>query len=123
MTSGRGADDSLQISELAEIDPSLGEREAEKWIGEHLTELRKSVSERRIRNQTLWLVLVIGLVGYVVGYWLRVSVSGEPWASWPTSSTRWGLPSGPAWWSWSWSRSSPGRRSARSPARWTRMKR
>ena len=79
MTSGRGADDSLDIPELAEIDPSLGDREAQKWIGQHLTELRKSVSERRIRNQTLWLVLVIGLVGYVVGYWLRVSVSGEPW--------------------------------------------
>lgn len=79
MTNGPGADEAPQFPSLGEVEPSLRDAEAQKWIGEHLTELRRSVSERRIRNQTLWLVLVVGLIGYVVGYILRVSVSGEPW--------------------------------------------
>jgi hypothetical protein len=79
MTNSPGADDAPQGISLEEIDPSLKDPEAMKWFGEHLTEMRKSVTERRIRNQVLWLVLVIGLVGYVAGHILKVSVTGEPW--------------------------------------------
>lgn len=64
---------------LEEIDPSFKDPEALKWFGEHVADMRKSVTERRIRNQVLWLVLVIGLIGYVAGHLLRESVSGEPW--------------------------------------------
>src|SRR5262245_10506690 len=79
MKSGPGADGAPEYPSLGDVEPSLRDAESQKWIGEHLIELRKSVSERRIRNQTLWLVLVIGLIGYVIGYVLRVSVTGEPW--------------------------------------------
>lgn len=65
---------------LEEIDPSFRDPEAMKWFGEHVADMRKSVSERRIRNQVLWFVLVLGLIGYSAGYLLRASVSGEPWS-------------------------------------------
>ena len=65
---------------LEEIDPSFRDPEAMKWFGEHVADMRKSVTERRIRNQALWFVLVLGLIGYSAGYLLRASVSGEPWS-------------------------------------------
>ena len=46
------------------------------WIGEHLTDLRKSVSERRFRNWTLWISLAVGLAAYGAGYLLKSSYSG-----------------------------------------------
>ena len=79
MNSGPGADDAPETTRLEDIEPSLADPEAQKWFGEHFDEMRRAVSERRIRNQVLWLVLVIGLIGYVAGYILRVSVTGEPW--------------------------------------------
>jgi hypothetical protein len=79
MTDSPGADDAPDGTPLEEIDPSLKDPEALKWIGEHLTEMRKSVTERRIRNQVLWLVLVTGLIAYVAGYLLKQSVTDEPW--------------------------------------------
>jgi hypothetical protein len=48
------------------------------WIGTHLTDLRKSVAERRIRNSMLWTGLVVGLVAHVAGFLLKTSVTGEP---------------------------------------------
>ena len=64
---------------LEDVDPSMKDPEAQKWLGEHFVEMRRAVSERRIRNQVLWSVLVMGLIAYVVGYVLKVSVTGEPW--------------------------------------------
>ena len=48
------------------------------WIGAHLTDLRRSVAERRIRNWMLWSGLGIGLVAHVAGFLLKASVTGEP---------------------------------------------
>jgi hypothetical protein len=48
------------------------------WIGTHLTDLRRSVAERRIRNSMLWIGLGIGLVAHIVGFLLKASVTGEP---------------------------------------------
>ena len=62
-----------------QLDPLLREPAAQAWIAEHRAELRRAVSERRFRNQTLAIVLVAGLIAYVVGYVLKVSVVGEPW--------------------------------------------
>jgi hypothetical protein len=73
MTTEPGTDGAPQL------DPSLRDPEAQKWVSEHMADLRRSVSERRIRNQTLWLVLATGLIAYVAGYLLKVSVTSEPW--------------------------------------------
>jgi hypothetical protein len=48
------------------------------WIGAHLTDLRRSVAERRIRSSMLWTGLVVGLVAHVTGFLLKSSVTGEP---------------------------------------------
>jgi hypothetical protein len=48
------------------------------WIGAHLTDLRRSVAERRIRSWMLWSGLGIGLVAHVAGFLLKASVTGEP---------------------------------------------
>lgn len=45
------------------------------WIGTHLTELRRSLSEQRIRYQTLWIGFVVGLAAHVGGYLLRSSAT------------------------------------------------
>ncbi len=48
------------------------------WIGAHVTDLRRSVTERRIRNGMLWTGLAIGLVAHVTGFLLKASARGEP---------------------------------------------
>ena len=48
------------------------------WIGALVTDLRRSVTERRIRNGLLWTGLAIGLVAQVSGFLLKASVTGEP---------------------------------------------
>lgn len=47
------------------------------WIGEHLTELRRSVSEQRILYTSLGIGFVVGLAAHVSGYLLRLSVTTE----------------------------------------------
>jgi hypothetical protein len=42
-------------------------------MGQHLDELRKSVSEQRLRYQILWTGLAAGLVAYAIGYLLKSS--------------------------------------------------
>jgi hypothetical protein len=44
----------------------------------HLSELRRSVSEHRIRRQTLWTGLALGLAVHVAGFLLKSSAPGEP---------------------------------------------
>src|SRR5215510_5793496 len=45
------------------------------WMGQHLTELRRSVSEQRIRYWTLWIGFVVGLAAHAGGYLLRSSAT------------------------------------------------
>jgi hypothetical protein len=62
-------------------DPESGRTfgdEEMAWIGAHLTDLRRTVAERRIRNSMLWGGLAIGLVAHVAGFLLKTSVTGEP---------------------------------------------
>jgi hypothetical protein len=59
----------------------LGERERQEvlaWVGENLTQVRRSVYEQRLLHQSLWIGLVVGLTAHVGGYVLRSSVTTEP---------------------------------------------
>lgn len=47
------------------------------WIGEHLTELRRSVSEQGILYTSLGIAFVVGLAAHVGGYLLRSSSPTE----------------------------------------------
>ena len=60
-------------------DPDSGRaftRDEAAWIADHRDELRRMVSEHRVRYP-LWIGLVLGLVVHVVGFYLKESVSGE----------------------------------------------
>lgn len=63
------------------LDPESGHTynaDEMEWIGAHLTDLRKSVVERRFRSRILWSGLVVGLIAHVTGYLLKTAVTGEP---------------------------------------------
>jgi hypothetical protein len=63
------------------LDPESGRHFSDEelaWIGGHLSELRRSVSEHRVRRQTLWGGLVLGLAVHVAGFLLKESAPGEP---------------------------------------------
>jgi hypothetical protein len=63
------------------LDPESGRRFSDDelaWFSGHLSELRRSVSERRFRRQTLWSGLAIGLAVHVAGFLLKSSATGEP---------------------------------------------
>jgi hypothetical protein len=62
-------------------DPASGRRFSKtelQWLADHLPEMRRSVSERRIRSQTLWAGLVVGLVVHVIGFLLKSAAAGAP---------------------------------------------
>jgi predicted lysophospholipase L1 biosynthesis ABC-type transport system permease subunit len=48
------------------------------WAGEHMTQLRESVSGQRIVLWSLGIGFVLGLAAYVGGYALKASVTTEP---------------------------------------------
>jgi hypothetical protein len=59
----------------------MGERERQAvldWVGENLTQVRRSVYEQRLLHWSLGTGFVVGLVVYVGGYALRSSVTTEP---------------------------------------------
>jgi hypothetical protein len=59
----------------------LGERDRQAvldWVGENLTQVRRSVYEQRLLHWSLGIGLVVGLAVYVGGYVLRSSVTTEP---------------------------------------------
>ena len=59
----------------------LGERERRAllaWVGENLTQVRRSVFEQRILYWSLGIGFVVGLAAHVGGYVLRSSVTTEP---------------------------------------------
>jgi len=45
------------------------------WVAEHLTELRRDVSEPRLLYTSLAVAFVVGLAAHVGGYLLKVSVT------------------------------------------------
>ena len=62
-------------------DPESGRRfsaEEMAWIGGHLNELRRSLSDHRYGRQMLWSGLAIGLAVHVAGFLLKASATGEP---------------------------------------------
>jgi uncharacterized membrane protein (Fun14 family) len=48
------------------------------WMGEHLTQMRQSVSGQRLVLQSLGIGFVLGLVAHVAGYALKASATTEP---------------------------------------------
>jgi hypothetical protein len=61
-----------------ELDPRLHDPRVLAWAGEHLTELRRSVSEQRILRWSLGIGFLVGLAAHVGGYLLRSSATTEP---------------------------------------------
>jgi hypothetical protein len=86
MTEGQGAKDASPPSTDEEHAPGqdlfgMGERERQAvldWVGENLTQVRRSVYEQRLLHRSLWIGLVVGLAAHVGGYVLRSSVTTEP---------------------------------------------
>jgi hypothetical protein len=86
MTEGPGAKDAPPPSTDEEHAQGqdlfgLGERDRQAvlaWVGEHLTQVRRSVYEQRLLHWSLGIGLVVGLAAHVGGYVLRSSVTTEP---------------------------------------------
>ena len=58
--------------------PDLTDERVVAWMGEHMTELRRSVSGQRILYWSLGFGFVVGLAAHVGGYVLRSSTTTEP---------------------------------------------
>ena len=86
MTEGPGAKDAPPPSTDEEHAPGhdlfgLGERDRQAvlaWVGENLTQVRRSVYEQRLLHWSLGAGLVVGLAAHVGGYLLRSSATTEP---------------------------------------------
>jgi hypothetical protein len=86
MTEGPGAKDAPRPFSDKEPAPGqdlfgLGEQNSQAvldWVGENLTQVRRSVYEQRLLHQSLVIGLVVGLAAHVGGYVLRSSVTTEP---------------------------------------------
>ena len=86
MTEGPGAKDAPPPSTDEEHAPGqdlfgMGERERQAalaWVGENLTQVRRSVYDQRLLHRSLWTGMVLGLAAHVGGYVLRSSVTTEP---------------------------------------------
>ena len=61
----------------SDLDPMLEDRVVMDWMGEHLADLRKNVSERRLRSQILWTAAILGLLAHSAAYLLRSSAPPE----------------------------------------------
>jgi hypothetical protein len=48
------------------------------WVGENLTQVRRSVYDQRLLHWSLAIGFVVGLAGHVGGYLLKSSVTTEP---------------------------------------------
>jgi hypothetical protein len=78
MTEGPGAKGAPNTFTDQSLDPQLQDPLVRAWVGEHLTELRRSVSEQRVRYWTLWIGFVVGLAAHVGEYLLRSSATTAP---------------------------------------------
>ena len=56
----------------------LNDPEVQEWFEQHLTDLRKGAYGQRFLYWTLALIFLVGLVAYVVGYFLRTAATTEP---------------------------------------------
>jgi hypothetical protein len=86
MTQGPGAEDAPPPFPDRERAPGndvfgLGEEERRAvltWVGENLTQVRRSVYEQRLLHWSLAIGLVVGLAAHAAGYLLKSSVTTEP---------------------------------------------
>jgi hypothetical protein len=87
MTEGPGAKDAPPTFTDKERAPGqdvlsgmteLERRETLAWVGEHLPQVRRSVSGQRLLYWSLGIGLVLGLAAHVGGYLLTSSVTTEP---------------------------------------------
>ncbi len=67
----------IERTRAKETPPTFTDEEL-TWIGEHLSELRRSVSEPRILYTSLGIGFAAGLIGHIVGYLLRASATTVP---------------------------------------------
>ncbi|HEX6674997.1 MAG TPA: hypothetical protein VF486_08225 [Actinomycetes bacterium] len=78
MTGGPEAKGAPRTFADEKVDPRLDDPRVLAWAGEHLTELRRSVSEQRILRWILVIGLLVGLAAHVGGYLLKSSATTEP---------------------------------------------
>ena len=81
MAEGSGSNGGVpRTSPDEELDPRLRDPVVLEWMGEHLTELRRSAFGQRLLYQSLAVGFVVGLAAHVGGYLLRPSPPTEPLA-------------------------------------------
>jgi hypothetical protein len=71
MTEGPGAKDLFGLEEPER-------RAVLAWVGENLTQVRRSAYEQRLLHWSLGLGVVVGLAAHAGGYLLKSSVTTEP---------------------------------------------
>ena len=70
-----GAKNASPASVDEDLAPWVHDPDVLAWAGEHLPELRRSVSEQRTLRRSLWIGFLVGLVAHVSGYLLKSSVT------------------------------------------------
>ena len=78
MTEEPRAKDASPASADDDLGPWVHDPAILAWAGEHLPQLRRSVSEQRTLHRSLWIGFVVGLAAHVSGYLLKVSVTTKP---------------------------------------------
>jgi hypothetical protein len=78
MTGEPGAKDASSASTDDDIGAWVHDPAILAWAGEHLPELRRSVSEQRPLRWSLGVAFLVGLVVYSSGFLLKSSVTTEP---------------------------------------------
>jgi hypothetical protein len=78
MTGGPGSKGAPHRFTDEELDLRLDDPRVLAWAGEHLPQLRRTVSGQRILRVSLGISFVVGLAAHVGGYLLRSSVTTEP---------------------------------------------
>ena len=61
-----------------ELTPLLRDPDAQAWFEQHLAELREDAYGQRILYFVLAATFVVGFLGYIVGYLLKLSATTEP---------------------------------------------
>jgi hypothetical protein len=75
MTGEPGAEDASPGSTGEDLGPWVHDPRILAWAGEHLPELRRSVSEQRSLRWSLGIGFVVGLVAHVSGFLLKSSAA------------------------------------------------
>ncbi len=78
MTAEPGAQDASPASTDEDLGPWVHDPHILAWAGEHLPELRRSVSEQRTLRWSLGIGLLVGLAAHVSGFLLKSSTTTEP---------------------------------------------